>query len=124
MARNAIHFDVMPRYSCGSPAMVSEAQALKVVQDERSAYVRVTEGMYGAEAKAAAYRMGLYGIVWSWQEVGPERKGGRRVEVTDMGVDERRMFATFEQYRVWTQRQRESSREFRETLYYTATAAQ
>jgi hypothetical protein len=53
------YFNVAPRYTCGSPAMVSAAIALRVADEEKEGYAVTLEGVYGPEAKALAERAGL-----------------------------------------------------------------
>ena len=62
MPRN-MFYSVTPRYSGGSPAMVDQSTALRVVQDERGEYEAALSGIYGAEKKARAEREGLDFIV-------------------------------------------------------------
>jgi hypothetical protein len=56
-------YEVLPRYSCGSPAMVDERTAQQVIRDEQRSYKATLEGFYGAESIAHAEREGLEGIV-------------------------------------------------------------
>lgn len=58
-------WEVMPRYSASSPAMVDMATALRVAEDEKRAYAAALEGAYGAEMKQVAEVQGLKGIVIS-----------------------------------------------------------
>lgn len=57
------HYNVEPRYTPGSPAMVSYPQAKTVARDEREAYQACLEGLCGPEQKARAEELGLKGIV-------------------------------------------------------------
>ena len=59
--RNA-YFNVVPRYTPGSPAMVPESIANYVAIEESAAYERALSGADGAEDKARAERLGLRGI--------------------------------------------------------------
>jgi hypothetical protein len=63
-----IYYDVAPRYTCGSPAMVDRQTALHVAQQEKEAYEATLEGIYGEAAKIEAERLGLHWIVWSTNE--------------------------------------------------------
>lgn len=56
-------FNVAPRYSNGSPALVSRAQAEQVVQDECGAYARAISGSEGCNRQEQARTLGLSGIV-------------------------------------------------------------
>jgi hypothetical protein len=56
-------FDVAPRYSPGSPALVDQPTAEKVMRAEREFYAHALEGIYGVEEQQKAKRMGLEGIV-------------------------------------------------------------
>lgn len=58
-----LNFYVAPRYTAGSPALVSESIARKVAADERNAYETTLEGAYGERFAAEAKRDGLGGIV-------------------------------------------------------------
>lgn len=59
MARTRSHFNVRPRYTAGSPAMVSEDIARRVAEEEREDYQRALDGTYGPEAQERARRDGL-----------------------------------------------------------------
>lgn len=61
--RTQIRYEVMPRYSGGSPAMVDKATAERIADQERKAYVAYSNGWYGVEGKAKADKEGLDGIV-------------------------------------------------------------
>ena len=57
-------FELIPRYSAGSPAMVHDRElADRVAKDEKRGYEAALEGVYGAEAMAEAKDKGLDGIV-------------------------------------------------------------
>ena len=56
-------FNVAPRYSPGSPALVSQAIAERVAADEVDFYRAVLEGVYGPDEVARAQQLGLDGIV-------------------------------------------------------------
>ena len=56
------HFNVAPRYTCGSPAMVDEATARDVADSEKVGYERALAGFYGDEERTKAEREGLNGI--------------------------------------------------------------
>lgn len=60
-----VHYNVKPRYTAGSPACVSRAIAEAQVVNERDAYERILEGVWGPEWQARAKREGL----------GPVREG-------------------------------------------------
>lgn len=57
-----MYYQVNPRYTCGSPAMVPEDIALKVAKEEREGYQDALTGIYGDEAKHRAESLGLDGI--------------------------------------------------------------
>ena len=57
------YFDVRPRYTGGSPAMVDERTARRVARQEADAYPAHLEGWYGPEAATDARERGLAGIV-------------------------------------------------------------
>lgn len=59
------YWNVAPRYTSGSPAMVDEATARRVAEQEQAAVAAIMLGMCGPEEKARAERLGLEGIVWS-----------------------------------------------------------
>lgn len=61
-------YHVAPRYSSGSPAMVSEEVATQVARDEREAWDRYVEGVYGDREKDRAEFDGKQGIVYSSAE--------------------------------------------------------
>lgn len=61
--RSVRYYNVNPRYSAGSPAMVDAATARRVAVHEKDEYKANLEGIYGEEAKAEAEKRGLKGIV-------------------------------------------------------------
>lgn len=61
--RNPLRFNVRPRYSCGSPAQVSEQIARQVAKDELVDYERYLSGVYGEGKQGEAKTKGLSGIV-------------------------------------------------------------
>lgn len=65
----------MPRYSCGSPAMVDPWTAGRVARQELQAYALECEGVYGEARQRRAQILGLRGIVERMQEA----RGGRDV---------------------------------------------
>lgn len=58
-----MRYELIPRYSGGSPAVVDERTAESVVRDERRGYQIALEGVYGDDAAKAAKANGLEGIV-------------------------------------------------------------
>jgi hypothetical protein len=76
-------FNVRPRYSPGSPAMVDERTAQRVANDEREMIASNLDGTYGAALQAKAWALGL---AWIVESVG-ERAGGW--DVLDLLTDER-----------------------------------
>lgn len=92
---SALRFNVHPRYSPGSPALVREEIARDVMRAEESLYEAAIAGLEGSQAQRTAAERGLSGIVeehwefkgrWHFQDLmtgehgvleGPERK--RRV---------------------------------------------
>lgn len=59
MRYKRLTFNVRPRYTPGSPAMVCEKTALKVAAEERRAYEPSRDGVYGSVEAARAARLGL-----------------------------------------------------------------
>lgn len=57
------HFNVAPRYSGGSPAMVPAATAHRVAVEEKEGYYRHRSGVYGEENRTKALTLGMRGIV-------------------------------------------------------------
>lgn len=57
------HFNVAPRYTPGSPAMVDERTALRVAMEERGAYPYAFQGITGLTDQEIAKTKGLDGIV-------------------------------------------------------------
>jgi len=84
------HYNVAPRYSPGSPALVSREIAERVATDEKRAIDAALSGFWGEKHKARAELLGLRGIVEQRKET---RKGW---EVLDMITGERflRLFPT------------------------------
>ena len=62
LSERNVYFNVVPRYTHGSPAMVPEDIAHDVAIEESAAYERALSGEDGAEDKARAERLGLHGI--------------------------------------------------------------
>ena len=74
--------NVAPRYTSGSPGVVDEGTAARVAQQERDAYKRALEGVYGNVERSRAEKLGLRGIVYSYHV------RGKQVYVTDYLTDE------------------------------------
>ncbi len=85
--RSTGHFNVAPRFTPGSPALVREEIALRVAAQERDSFPRAKEGIYGETDKAKAERLGLRGIVEYRVERGSGKKHGW--EVIDLCTGER-----------------------------------
>ena len=81
----SVYWNVAPRYTAGSPAMVSETIARRVAKQEQDAIIAAREGAFGEKAQEMAERLGLAGIVWSSLET---RKG---VIITDLLTGEARV---------------------------------
>lgn len=81
------YFNVNPRYTSGSPAMVDGPTAARVAVQEREAYERELAGTYGEELKKRAETLGLKGIV---EHVLREERRDRRdgFMVRDLLTDE------------------------------------
>jgi len=71
-----VTWNVAPRYTAGSPAMVDEATARRVAAQEQDAIEAFLDGSCGEENRTKAEKLGLDGIVWSSLEI-------RRVLVTE-----------------------------------------
>src|SRR3990167_5146816 len=56
-------YDVHPRYTAGSPAMVDDKIAINVARQEREEYQRTLEGVYGEELRVKAEVEGRSRIV-------------------------------------------------------------
>jgi len=61
-------WNVAPRYTAGSPAMVDTETARRVAIQEKEAIQGHLDGFFGDEAREKAQRLGLAGIVWSTLE--------------------------------------------------------
>lgn len=85
MSRRTMHesFHVRPRYTPGSPALVSMGLAARVGDEERSAFRIVRAGAEGPENAQRAKTLGLHLIAYTLYET----KSG--VEVTDLLTGER-----------------------------------
>jgi hypothetical protein len=96
-------FHVRPRYSCGSPALVDRAIALRVVNDERRAIEADLKGYHGVPAQELAQRLGLANIVYHLRE----HRGGWTVTDLLTGEQYRRSFSYREgdQVEVWDAKQ-------------------
>lgn len=62
-------WNVAPRYTAGSPAMVDADTARRVALQEQHAIRDYLDGSCGETAQTMAKRLGLAGIVWSCREV-------------------------------------------------------
>jgi hypothetical protein len=62
------YYNVAPRYTSGSPAMVAEDTAIRVAQEELAAHAHAQTGIYGVDAMERAEREGLDGIAYSCYE--------------------------------------------------------
>lgn len=69
------YFNVRPRYTAGSPAMVDAVTAERVAGEEKRGYERAIEGIYGPEEQHRAICEGLFGIAEKTQEI----RGGWKV---------------------------------------------
>ena len=74
------HYNVRPRYTPGSPAMVSADTALQVAHEEKQAYEHHLVGAFGSQLMLRAKALGLKGIVERVQEV----KNGKEWQVGDL----------------------------------------
>ena len=90
-------FHVRPRYSCGSPAMVSEAIALRVAADETRAHSHALEGVYGPLLHTRATTLGLSGVICALTESGSGRNF--RWQVRDLITGERTLRMSDEELR-------------------------
>ena len=79
----SIQFNVAPRYTCGSPALVNPRIARHVAEEERRAYEHHLEGIYGEERQKRAEEKGLALISFTMKET---RKGW---EVEDLITGEK-----------------------------------
>lgn len=77
------HYNVAPRYTPGSPALVPRDVAEKVAQEEKHFVEHALSGAWGERNKAMAERLGLRGIV----ELRKERRD--HWEVLDLCTGER-----------------------------------
>lgn len=83
--RGPFWFNVAPRFTPGSPAMVKSGQALRVADLEREAYRYATDERMGTAEVEKADRLGLRGIV----EVVRETRQGW--DTLDLLTGERRL---------------------------------
>jgi nicotinamide mononucleotide (NMN) deamidase PncC len=63
-----LKYNVAPRYTAGSPAMVDRAIAERVAEQEEEAFHRSLTGIYGEEARTIAQTQGLGWIAWETME--------------------------------------------------------
>jgi hypothetical protein len=63
-----VRYHVAPRFTAGSPAMVDQATAERVAEQERQGYEHALTGAYGEADKAAAMARGLAWIAWTTLE--------------------------------------------------------
>jgi len=67
--RARVRFNVAPRYTAGSPAMVPMKTALRVAEQERRGYHYAADARYGLDDVERARRLGVKGIVTATREV-------------------------------------------------------
>ena len=91
------HFNVAPRYTPGSPALVPEDIALRVAMQERNSITHALDGSWGPKEKADAERFGLRGIVEFRRERGSGKKSGW--EVIDLCTGEKFFRLSYEALR-------------------------
>ena len=60
---SAKHYNVAPRYTPGSPALVPERIAMRVAEEEKRAIKDVLDGFEGPQRQKRAQNLGLRGIV-------------------------------------------------------------
>lgn len=65
-----LRYNVAPRYSAGSPAMVDQTTAERVMAQERCCHRRALTGIYCADQQRIAETQGLADIVWTTLERG------------------------------------------------------
>lgn len=63
MKRKPLYYNVAPRYTPGSPALVRQEIAEQVAAEEARAIEYYLKGYMGEESRAIAERLGLAGIV-------------------------------------------------------------
>lgn len=61
-------YSVAPRYTSGSPALVTMERAERLARFERGAYLAACSGRYGPVERARALRLGLAGVVVAWTD--------------------------------------------------------
>ena len=81
--RRQVWFNVAPRYTSGSPALVPMDTALRVARQERKSYEDALRGRYGDDDRQEALEKGLSGIAEIHYET---RKGW---DVLDLCTSER-----------------------------------
>lgn len=59
----ALVYNVAPRYTPGSPAIVTEDMALRIAKEEENMYNEARSGLYGGEMREKALKLGASGIV-------------------------------------------------------------
>lgn len=74
MAWKTVRCRVRPRYTPGSPGMVSEQIALQVAREEKEGYQASLDGLYGDAQKQRAQALGLRRIAYVMVESGSGKK--------------------------------------------------
>ena len=67
--KNPVHFYVRPRYTPGSPGMVSQELAERIAREEKDSYETNLTGIYGQAGIDRANKLGLFGISESKKEM-------------------------------------------------------
>lgn len=86
MTRKMMQFNVRPRYTAGSPALVHGDIARRVAAEEKDAIEHALSGAWGEEEKKRAETLGLSGSAYVMFENGSGRKF--RWHVWDLITDE------------------------------------
>lgn len=86
MPSSSGYCQVAPRYTPGSPGMVDRSTAERIATEERAAYQRALEGVYGEQDRSKALLMGLRGISEVLYERG--RGSNHRYDIHDLVTGE------------------------------------
>lgn len=65
----AFSYNVAPRYTCGSPAMVDRQTCEKVAAEEKEAYAHALDGSSGERDRSVAEAAGLDFIAYTMREL-------------------------------------------------------
>lgn len=97
-------FNLVPRYTSGSPAMVDLGEACRVADHEKEAHANHLSGVFGDECRRMAETKGLHGIAYArWEKGGKVWRldlltGREEIELPRLNWNERERIRELRQF--------------------------